>query len=62
MSEQLFNLPISRYPALIQMEDFNAAYSKIYAIYELHHEKVKEWSMISWAKLDAQVLKDEADL
>lgn len=61
MSEQLFNLPISRYPALIQMEDLNNMYTKIYDIFAVHHEKVKEWSMISFNKLELPTLKEEAD-
>jgi hypothetical protein len=61
MSEQLFNLPISRYPALIEMEELNQLYTKIYDIFAIHHEKVKEWSMISFAKLEAPVLKQSAD-
>jgi dynein heavy chain len=28
----------------------------------MHFDKVKEWSMISWSKLDVAVLKEEADL
>lgn len=61
MSEQLFNLPLSKYPNLIKMEDYNEVYTKIYSIYSHHAEKVKEWSVISWTKLDANVLKEEAD-
>lgn len=61
MSEILFNLPISKYPALIQMEELNEIYTRIYAIYENHSERVKDWSMISWAKLDVSGLKVEAD-
>lgn len=38
MSEILFNLPISKYPSLIQMEELNEIYSKIYKIYEGHAE------------------------
>lgn len=52
MSEQLFNLPISRYPNLIQMEDLNGLYTKVYDIYAAHYDKVKEWSMLSFGKLD----------
>jgi len=44
------------------MEELNQLYTKIYDIYETHHDKVKEWSMISWGKLDATVLKEEADI
>lgn len=61
MSEILFNLPISKYPALIQMEELNEIYGRIYKIFEGHSEKVKDWSMVSWAKLDVNMLKAEAD-
>jgi len=44
------------------MEELNQLYTKIYDIYETHHDKVKEWSMISWNKLEASVLKEEADI
>ena len=44
------------------MEDLNQLYAKVYDIYQNHHDKVKEWSMISFAKLDANVLKEEADI
>lgn len=44
------------------MEELNQLYTKIYDIYETHHDKVKEWSMISWNKLEATVLKEEADI
>lgn len=57
MSEILFNLPISKYPALIQMEELNEIYGRIYKIFEGHSEKVKDWSMVSWAKLDVNMLK-----
>jgi len=60
-SENLFGLPISKYPDLIRMEELNTIYAKIYSIYELHSEKVKEFSTINWSKLDPQALKEEAD-
>jgi dynein heavy chain len=61
MSEILFNLPISKYPALIQMEELNEIYGRIYKIFEGHSDQVKDWSMMSWAKLDVNMLKTEAD-
>jgi dynein heavy chain len=60
-SENLFGLTISKYPDLIKMEELNTIYSKIYGIYELHSEKVKEFSTINWSKLSPDALKAEAD-
>jgi dynein heavy chain, axonemal len=61
-SEILFNLPISKYPQLIAMEERNGIYQKIYDIFANHAEKVKEFSMRPWPKLDVAELREEADL
>jgi hypothetical protein len=60
-SEILFNLPISKYPQLIAMEDRNGVYQKIYDIFTSHAEKVKEFSMKPWLKLEAAELSAEAE-
>jgi dynein heavy chain len=62
MSENLFNLPLSKYPQLIEMEDNNKIYSDIYDIYEHHNEKNKSYAMESWNRIEPQALRDEADL
>ena len=38
LSEQLFNLPISKFDELIKMETQNQIYSTIYKIYETFRE------------------------
>jgi hypothetical protein len=43
------------------MEELNTIYTKIYSIYEMHSEKVREFSTINFGKLDPQALKEEAD-
>ena len=56
LAEKLFNLPISKYPELIKMEQDNMIYDEIYAIFKSHQSNVKEWSMMAWSKLDATQL------
>jgi hypothetical protein len=61
MSENLFNLPLSKYPQLIKMEDDNAIYSQIYDIYVIHNEKKKGYAMESWNRIDPNALREEAE-
>jgi hypothetical protein len=56
LSEILFNLPISKFQELIDMETKNDLYTKIYAIFEEHRESVKEWSIMPWHKLEPSIL------
>jgi len=56
LAEKLFNLPISKYPELIKMEQDNLMYEEIYNIYKSHQANVKEWSMMAWSKLDVTQL------
>lgn len=60
LAEKLFNLPISKFPELIQMESDNAILDQIYSIFKEHQAAVKEWSMMPWGKLDAPVLTQGA--
>lgn len=61
LAEKLFNLPISKFPELINMEESNKIYDEIYSIYKEHQQAVKEWSMMPWSKLDVQVLVGGAE-
>jgi dynein heavy chain len=61
MSENLFNLPLSKYPQLIKMEDDNAIYTQIYDIYVIHNERKKSYAMESWKNLDPVKLRGEAE-
>jgi dynein heavy chain len=56
LAEKLFNLPISKYPELIKMEQDNIMYEEIYSIFKSHQANVKEWSMMAWSKLDVTQL------
>lgn len=48
LSESLFGLPISQFSELINMENSNELYSKIYDIYKQQKEKREEWAVITW--------------
>lgn len=61
MAEKLFNLPISKFPELVAMEELNKKYDQIYNIYREYMETIREFSLMSWNKLDAQQLITSAD-
>ena len=56
LAEKLFNLPISKFPELIQMEETNKKYTVIYDIYKEYQTQRKDFSVMSWSKLDANQL------
>lgn len=61
MAEKLFNLPISKFPELIVMEESNKRLDIIYNIFKEHQNQVKEWSLKPWSKLDIKELTTGAD-
>ena len=61
LSEQLFNLPISKFDELIKMETMNQTYSLIYKIYQNFRESRTELSALPWAKLESAILIESAD-
>jgi len=61
LAEKLFNLPISKFPELIAMEEANKKYDLIYGIYKEHVNQLKEFSVLSWNKLDANQLVSSAE-
>jgi dynein heavy chain len=61
LAEKLFNLPISKFPELIAMEEANKKYDLIYGIYKEHVNQLKEFSVLSWNKLDANQLVASAE-
>ena len=61
LAEKLFNLEISKYPELIEMEESNKKYDVIYSVYDEYNKKIKEFSLMSWSKLDASLLSQEAE-
>lgn len=60
LSEQLFDLPISKFDELIKMESQNQTYSMIYKIYEAFREQRNEYAALPWNKLDLFILQDAA--
>lgn len=61
LAEKLFNLPISKFPELISMEEGNKKYDLIYGVYREHVNQLKDFSVMSWSKLDASQLIASAD-
>ncbi len=60
LAEKLFNLPISKFPELISMEEDNKKYDDVYQIFKDHQQSMKDWSMMPWSKLDVTVLNTGA--
>jgi wobble nucleotide-excising tRNase len=60
LSEILFNLPISKFNELIEMEKKNAIYTQIYEIFKSHREMIQEHSTQPWNKLDCPTLELDA--
>jgi dynein heavy chain len=56
LAEKLFNLPISKFPELVAMEEMNKKYDMIYNIFKDYQSQLKDFSVMSWAKLDASSL------
>jgi len=61
LSEKLFNLPISKYPELIAMDEANKKYDLIYNIFKDHQSSLSDFSSMSWSKLDATILVSSAE-
>ena len=53
LAEKLFNLDISKYPELIAMEEANKKYDEVYSVFDDYQKKIKDFSSMSWSKLDA---------
>jgi dynein heavy chain len=56
LAERLFNIPVSKFPELIAMEEANKKYDQIYSIYKEYQMQLKDFSVMSWSKLDASTL------
>ena len=61
LAEKLFNLPISKFPELISMEENNKKYDLIYNIYKDFLNQQKDFSLMSWSKLDEKSLIASAE-
>ena len=60
LAEKLFNLPISSYPELNEMEQKNKLVIPIYDLYERFINGIKEYSHMKWVKLDTGALNKSA--
>jgi dynein heavy chain len=61
LAEKLFNLPISKFPELIKMEEENKVYTIIYDVFKEFRGQMKEFSVMSWSKLDVNQLITAAE-
>lgn len=60
-AEKLFNLEISNYPKLVEMEEANKKYDEIFGIFDEFSKKIGEYGTMSWARLDAKLLIESAE-
>jgi len=58
-SEKLFNLTISNFPLLLEIENDMNELQKIYNFYSKVSNKIQELSKKSWAKLDYNILNQD---
>lgn len=61
LAEKLFNLPISTFKELVQIDESNKKLTVLYEVYAELKSKIQEWGKQLWAKLDADHLKQGAD-
>ncbi|XP_053555751.1 dynein axonemal heavy chain 10 [Bombina bombina] len=57
-AEKLFDLPITMYPDLIQVQKEITGLRQIYDLYNAQKLAKEEWSQTLWANLNVQVLQD----
>ncbi|KAL8274185.1 hypothetical protein Esti_001870 [Eimeria stiedai] len=60
-AENLFSLPISRFPVLERLDQDVIELQKVYALYADHDSSVKEWAGQLWTKVDFQELQKAAE-
>ena len=60
-AEKLFDLPITLYPELLQVQKEMNGLTQIYALYEEQTKARAEWAETLWANLDIQHLQDGID-
>ncbi|XP_053327864.1 dynein axonemal heavy chain 10 [Spea bombifrons] len=60
-AEKLFDLPITMYPDLIEVQKEMNGLRKIYEIYNAQKLAKEEWSQTLWANLNVQILLDGID-
>lgn len=60
-AEKLFNLEISKYPQLVEMEERNKRYDLIYDIFDDFAKKMSDFGNMYWSKLDSKILIETAE-
>jgi dynein heavy chain, axonemal len=60
-AEKLFNLEISKYPQLVEMEERNKRYDLIYDIFDDFAKKMGDFGNMYWSKLDSKILIETAE-
>lgn len=60
-AEKLFNLEISKYPQLVEMEERNKRYDLIYDIFDDFAKRMSDFGNMYFAKLDAKILIETAE-
>ncbi|KAG9487629.1 hypothetical protein GDO78_007442 [Eleutherodactylus coqui] len=60
-AEKLFDLPITLYPELLQVQKEMKGLRQIYDIYSAQKLAKEEWSQTLWANLNVQILQDGID-
>ena len=56
LAEKLFNLPITSYPELVEIETELEGLAKIYSLYYDQKEAINKWANTLWADLDIESL------
>ncbi|KAL3856163.1 hypothetical protein ACJMK2_010948 [Sinanodonta woodiana] len=57
-AEKLFDLPITMYPDLLQVQKQMKGLEQIYALYEEQKNAREQWAETLWANLNIQILQD----
>lgn len=58
LAEKLFNLELSVYPKLVEVEEDLKKMAEIFDFYSSFKNKNKQWSKVLWQKLDYQKLEE----
>lgn len=61
LAEKLFNLPITAYPELVEIENELEGLNKVYALYSDQKEAISKWANTLWTDLDIEALSKGID-
>jgi len=60
-AEKLFNLEISKYPKLVDMEEGNKKFDEIYGVFDEFSKEVQQFGTVNWQRLKIDDLEQTAD-